>query len=77
MHLPKGCKFVVTNTLVVADKLNKAASSLNKKDCECRMAVRVLAKNIGVKKEDWMKFKVLEHLESFLKVSSAMMGKLV
>lgn len=48
VHLPKGARFIVMNTLVESAKLETAVFRYNKRVCECRLAVKILAKVLGV-----------------------------
>jgi len=48
IQLPEGCKFVIMNSLVESAKLEMAVFRYNKRVCECRLAVLVLAKKLGL-----------------------------
>lgn len=48
IKLPEGSRFVIMNSLVESAKLETAVFRYNKRVCECRLAVTVLGKQLGL-----------------------------
>lgn len=72
VHLPKGYVFVIGNSL---SDVNKAATSqYNTRVVECRLATKVLAKELG---HDWKNFTLLGDLQKVEKVPADEMAKKV
>ena len=53
------------NSLVKSAKLNTAVYRYNKRVCECRLALHVICKNLGIESENW---KILKELQDWSKL---------
>lgn len=61
VRLPSGISFVVMNSMVGSAKLETAVFRYNKRVCECRIAVNLLAKKLGMPGEP----KILREVEEW------------
>lgn len=73
VHLPQGCRFVIMNSLVSSAKLETAVFRYNKRVCECRIAVRLLARKLNMPGKP----KILREVEEWSKLPLDMLKKLV
>ena len=73
VNLPSGCKFVIMNSLVTSAKLETAVFRYNKRVCQCRLAVRMLAKKLKMPGEQ----NILRQVEEWSGLSLDMLGQLV
>ena len=48
VNVPQGCRFIIMNSLVESAKLNTAVYRYNKRVCECRLALKILCKNLNI-----------------------------
>ena len=69
--LPKGCKFIIMNSLVTSAKLETAVFRYNKRVCECRIAVCLLAKQLKMPGNP----KILKAVQTWTGLSLDMMSK--
>lgn len=78
VHLPEGSRFVIMNSLVESAKLNTAVFRYNKRVCECRLAMNILAKKLKVpKKVEGQPHKILKELEDWSGLPLNSLGSLV
>ena len=69
--LPKGCKFIIMNSLVTSAKLETAVFRYNKRVCECRIAVCLLAQKLKMPGNP----KILKAVEAFSGLSLDVISK--
>lgn len=56
------------NSLVESAKMETAIFRYNKRVCECRLSVWLLAKALGIKREVYNKWTVLKDLQEWAKL---------
>lgn len=73
VDLPGGCRFIIMNSLVESAKLQTAVHRYNKRVCECRIAVNLLARKLGMQGSP----KILKEIQSWSGLPLNTLSKLV
>jgi galactokinase len=77
VELPPGYKFIIMNSLEESKKLETVGTRYNKRVCECKIAVRLLAFKLHIPKEVGMKWTILKEIQDYLGLGLESMSALI